>query len=632
MKAIAQLALCTLALTVLVAGCEDDDSDTADKPRRGFSQSTRNHVHGFAYADGPVSGARIRVYSTGGQLLADEPRETERGGTFFVRERDLPANYRVVATGGRHRGRPFKGELRAEVRRDDGAVIHLSPVSTITSDYMEQHRGAGLAKATDEVHEHLAIPKALDTEDLRVYDRYFDGKAFLTRAGGAGGVKAYAKRLAKRAAGDGPRVAFPRRASNAVGTFVLEYFATKALDAAWGQALSAIGVKDVTEQQLDEINKTLKQLDGDLSKIGITLSSVHAKLEQAEYDRSVKILPTAKIKHFNEQLLWMTTTRKLEDQQSIRKSLVGRNGYIPKDLQAVPTAFNEAFIDPPPGVSQLMAVYGEVVRAKSETSPIFTAADNALILRAYEYYDAYFLSAVNAVVMWRRATGADEVASLVIKKAKDDRSNHRKTAPSDMPEDGAVDTRTKLYWKAQGNSICGAFGGGSNDPSKRPAALNAGQPDPASRSLRPAGGGFKNWRLANADELQQLSGKKTFPPTWLRDHGFDDFPYAASHCGARFFLFSSEYEPKPSQSSGRPWKVGKRECPGEPDRLSRLPDKAAIHGPPLVAGLSGVGTIQCAFVGPSDAPLARKRPELQPGKRSGPSLVARELKQGERYW
>ncbi len=602
------LATALLALPIGLSACaSDEEYDPSEE-----SKSPHEHyLIGFAYADGPIRGAHLRVYSIDGELLADEPRATEAKGTFYVEEPDLPAHYTVVATGGTHEGKPFKGELRAEVRDDDGAVIHLSPVSTITSHHMEQNPDASHDEATDEVHEHLAIPSALETDDLRLHDRYFHGDPFLAEARRSGGVRAHAKELAEDAAGDGPSKAFPGRASNQVDAAgaLISYFLTKVADEAVARGMLAASG---TDKQLEKVHETLAEIKG-------TLSGIQAALAEAKYAEIVKPLPLTKIDYALKKLQFVTSHGDANDGKAVLNDLTREGGYIENNLQGAFEEFHRAFTAPGPGQTELMTAFGDVAKRKSAAFPMFTPADNKRIFAAYDYYDLYLVTALYEIAVWRREHKREGELKSEVKEVLEQRKKHAATLPSKMPHAGLVDTRTSLYW----HNSDGAEIGGIHCSIFHTVRGQAGHLNYTSE------GGFKNWRLAKWGELEALvkdRGRQK-ASDWLETHGVRKGEFAK--CGGEF-IYSGDIalDANALKASGELT----RRC------------QPHMAGPPYVGALRHSGAPVCVSHGGPLTTAKGKSPRLgaysarvarvsDPKTRKVSALYVREINlPGERYW
>lgn len=545
MRRIGRAGVCAVGLAALVAtaGCGSDGGDSKPQAR----PPKPNYVHGFAYLQGPVSGATVSVYAKDGKLLARHAGETEKRGTFFMRVPKLPADYRVVAQGGRHLGKPFRGELRAEVRGDSGDVIHLNPVSTVVSHRVEQRPDVKLDKVENQVKDHLAIPAELDVKDLRVNRRYFNGRAFLRRAKPRGGVKAFSRKLASdvgsgadphaflgaastRAPGGKASTRAPTGAGKAStrAPAVVGDPASDLLDslvknagakvggnaAGWILAkLSAGGILPPSE--LDKINAQLIAINQQLAEIKVALGEISQDLKQQGYNQIVDTLPLAKIDHVQGELAWLIAHPTSADRNTVINTLVGTattTGYIESNLQDAPELFGRAFTGGFDG-TKLVAAYGQVALKKSPNVPFFTPADSGKIFSAYDYYDLYLLQGLDAVVEWMHAKGETDRPKDLVGDVVDKRKTvYAPTLPTRLPADGVVDTRSRLLWQNQ------TFVG-----------LTFKQAVDSLNDLRSGGGDFQ---LPEPGQFQDLIKDRggASPCDYLRPRGFDKALMGSQTC------------------------------------------------------------------------------------------------------
>ena len=483
-------------LTLGFAGCNSDD------PKPAQRSASPKFVHGWAYAGGPISDARIRVLTTGGKEIADRPAATEKGGTFYIRVRNLPADYRVVVTGGRDGGRPFKGELRTEVRRDSGAAVHLSPVSTVVSHHLASHPAGGPEAAEDRVMRQLQVPAGIDAEDLRLGNRFFSGRAFVREARRReGGINELTRKVASDAGAKGTPHPYgdtnpiPITSGGPAEDFLkslIDSAAEKLKDEAAGWVLAQLGIggSGLTDAELVKINAQLAAISQQLTEIKAQLGEISADLKQLGYDQIVDGLPLSKIDHVQGELKWLAEHPKSTDRQSVIETLVGtssRAGYIESNLQDVADSFNRAYTG---GFdrTKLVDAYGQVALKKSPTLPMFTPKDSQRIFAAYAYYDLYLLQGLDAVVEWKHSRGEkDRPKDLILDVARKRKDVYDKTLPSKLPAEGVVDSRSSLMWRNVFGR--GYFGGTSNAV----AGLN-----------RTAANGFKNWTLPSMAQLQSV--------------------------------------------------------------------------------------------------------------------------------
>lgn len=110
-------------------------------------------LSGTVYSSGPVAGAHIQVLSEGGEVLADADDATDPFGRFDLADLDLPATFRIEASGGTVFGVPSSATLKADgASADLAAGIQVNPLSTLWSEC----RDKGVGPSADELDARLA--------------------------------------------------------------------------------------------------------------------------------------------------------------------------------------------------------------------------------------------------------------------------------------------------------------------------------------------------------------------------------------------------------------------------------------------------------------------------------------------
>lgn len=98
----------------------------------------------------PVQGATVVLQDEAGKVLLEAPRRTAETGHFsFEVPPTLPRSFRVVITGGTHRGQPFNDTLLLDVQ--DYSVLQtalaVDAVTTLRSLHRQRHPGMTLVQA-----------------------------------------------------------------------------------------------------------------------------------------------------------------------------------------------------------------------------------------------------------------------------------------------------------------------------------------------------------------------------------------------------------------------------------------------------------------------------------------------------
>ncbi|MDB5098124.1 MAG: hypothetical protein JWM80_2545 [Cyanobacteria bacterium RYN_339] len=245
----------------------------------------RGVIHGLVTVDGPLVGATVRVTALDGTPLGTVDTNadvTNANGVYLIPKADTPADFRMVATGGTVNGKPFVGELRAEIRAHQQFTgsAPLNPLTTIASAYTEAHPDRSLAQAQAAVKTFLKIPQAFNLGwDLVKQPQYIDTAAYAAHVEQLGGHLRYAKQLVAELDAGGTH---PLGTANAyrlqqaqllaaplewLGEKVLTSIAEKLGSEAMGKLLDAAGVGDKDQAKLLEIRKQIDDLAQQVSDV-----------------------------------------------------------------------------------------------------------------------------------------------------------------------------------------------------------------------------------------------------------------------------------------------------------------------------------------------------------------------------
>lgn len=185
-KAFLYQVLILIILAALFAGCSSSDSDTVTTKKNNNGGAAGLAITG-AVQDGPISGARVYLYSrTTGEILnlcgstlgGPCEAETDANGEFTMRidpDADLD-DIMVVAMGGEdvETGVNFDGlELKAPLEMFEGTEVSVTPATTLISLRLEA--GDALADVKTRVAQWLGVSEEdldnLPTEDPDMMQR-----------------------------------------------------------------------------------------------------------------------------------------------------------------------------------------------------------------------------------------------------------------------------------------------------------------------------------------------------------------------------------------------------------------------------------------------------------------------------
>jgi len=264
---------------------------------------------GWVSVGEPVAGASLTVYNIKGKRIY-QTKEPATGdlGSFLTTVKNLPPDFKVVASGGSFQGEMFPAVLSADYRnfQPQSDIIYVNAVTTMVSTYLERNPGIPLSQATLAVKNFLEIPQGVEIgPQLRGRETYFSHQIFIAEAAAGGGVSEYVDQLITEMEGKvtHPFIghALPGGGNGllggmgpGVGGYVVDKLAGGAIAWAGGKALGwglgkiGLDFPDETgeklaqmQAQLDEISRQLDNLKSQLDEIYGKLS---AEIKQTEYN------------------------------------------------------------------------------------------------------------------------------------------------------------------------------------------------------------------------------------------------------------------------------------------------------------------------------------------------------------
>jgi hypothetical protein len=236
---------------------------------------------GSVTVDEAVLGATIRVFDKQGNLLYEQENATEGfEGRFEIPSeatRPFPMDFRVVATGGTHRGEPFQGELVCDGLKWPVEILGLNPVTTLIARYRDHHPDIPLAEAQERVRRYLMIPA--EEELVGHLKPYFSGEEFLRQAADMGGPNAFIDTLVL--AIDDPNVPWvpplgPPGPGGTLGPLksfmgsLADDLVAELIGWAFGELMTSIFGEeaDIVSQKLDQIINLLQALSNQVDQLG----------------------------------------------------------------------------------------------------------------------------------------------------------------------------------------------------------------------------------------------------------------------------------------------------------------------------------------------------------------------------
>jgi hypothetical protein len=312
-------------------------------PSAGAASTNRSirfvQVHALA-AGGPhplpVVDARIRVLSsrhrgsrrtiargrTGFTGTAVAVADTKRG-TSFRRARHLdqahqariPRHFTVQVSGGLIDGKRFRGKLLGKVQHHGKrpVTIEVNPATTLSVMYCRRHKALAMRVCRRSVARFLDLSGGTNLTTDLIGGQVLDGRQLLQSAGGAGGLGRYLKQLTREMGHPGSITTHPFHSPDRNLSYVksplpkmvgltpnVQTDSGSWFETLYGYAQTANGVAkfvnsitslvnfaggggDQAAQQLQQIDKTLIEVQSQIAQLQTEVSSIDAKVDKGDF-------------------------------------------------------------------------------------------------------------------------------------------------------------------------------------------------------------------------------------------------------------------------------------------------------------------------------------------------------------
>lgn len=444
----ARLAAALVLAAVLVAGCGSKSGDSATASGNSTTTATTaKAIGGSVSLGGPITGATVKIFDVGGNPvdLNTSPHNvdtTDRKGLYGIVTKSLPADFRIVISGGKLDGVPLGADLVGDVANFSGRLVFVNAATTLAATYRDTHPGMTVADAQTAVKNYLAISQAVDISSRMIkLQSDFDHAAFLTIAAGNGGVTAYiATLVAEMNAGTSKTRSFKSAATAQsrdvtlvsptgvlIGTLETS-LGTQVVGAVagpiFGAVLKAIGPPLYTNPNKDVLDK-LDKLDDKMT----LLSNSIAALQQAVISTTWQTSFNTTAGQLNPAISLIQDTnanlREIADyadptqhkpyidqvQASILDSFKANTTAT---LSNQATTIHNALMSPATGADGLIVIYS---KARSTEQDFFTPNQSTQIQVMYDYYHLYQLA---LEVLTENYKGMYENSNSTVDKAKSD--------------------------------------------------------------------------------------------------------------------------------------------------------------------------------------------------------------------
>ena len=288
-----------LAVVIAAAGFGAPAPLTAEVP--AAAEPVAPHSSGWVDVGPPLVGAEVHVVGADGTKIAG-PALTDDGGFYRLDVAEVPADARVVATGGTYGAAPFDGTLSALVERyPDGTVAptFVTVATTLQVERLDAAPGTAAADAAAEVATILGLGNGQMSLgiDVALAESVVPQDELLRVAAANGGFDAFADRLVRRDAAAldlVPRARFALVAPGAaaaaadgdmvgdIAQFVGKLILGKGADV----VIKAIGL-DHQQNALNNIYSQLRSLDQQVKDLTVQVQDLAGRIEAIAFQNEV---------------------------------------------------------------------------------------------------------------------------------------------------------------------------------------------------------------------------------------------------------------------------------------------------------------------------------------------------------
>lgn len=463
------LVTCWLGLIVVLLcgvffGC--DDSDTESTTVRGWVSATE-----------PISGADLVFFDIHENQIG-EPKHAATGnhGSFAVKIKNLPTDFRVTASGGRYQGDVFTAMFSADcLAYEPSNVVHINAVTTMVSAYLDRHPEKSIEEARKVIKEYLEIPDWVDIgSGLAGSERFFSHSLFMSESAANGGLRKYLNQLIDEIDYD-PEITNPFQSQplpppEGTGSSIALGLAEGAASYVGGEALGW-GLKETgiwnPDKDVEEMQRTVANISFQLDQLRNECKYYHDQLSQqvlkAQYDNKRHELDTliSAIFDTKDRLASLVTDPPSDDPDYIEDErqriitmiydkLIGSSKEIPLKLE---------------NPDSLIVMYNKILkgrhrflRADVTNDAIKTQFDyfiklqEWLLLLEVEYY--------HAIGEGTRKDGTEYHPNITkaIEQFREDTDNQKDLLKTPIPENTMIDVKNRNMIATEVPKICLSIG------------------------------------------------------------------------------------------------------------------------------------------------------------------------------
>ena len=430
------LSIILLMSTAFVGGCS-----------QGMTEA-HSVLQGWVSAYGPVSEATITVYSTSGKkIYSSGDPVTGDHGSFLVPVKNLPEDFRIVASDGNCEGQKFSGELIADYRgfNPETDTVYINAVTTMVSSYLDKNEDKTLQEAEAVLKAYLEIPEYITTGSGLIGSyKYFNPFCYMQEAESNGGFTQFTGTLVTGIGPSSTTRAFVfeggtnellQGVGSDVAGFVAGGLATGALSylggnvMGWGMSQLGLGFGDKTAEALEEIKHQLEVLQEQMKQMQQQLVQISQQLDHLEAQMQQlgnQLLSEIKQTNYDTRVGQMISL--INSICSIRNSVTVFVSNPPADIDvmnyqrdAIMTRIENELLNHENDINSqltgigmstpLLKVWSQIVKSQHL---FLTSADSARVKAQFDYFDTIQLWLTELLVEYHHTKAtAEETGSAM---------------------------------------------------------------------------------------------------------------------------------------------------------------------------------------------------------------------------
>ncbi|MBF0550534.1 MAG: hypothetical protein HQK60_08360 [Deltaproteobacteria bacterium] len=324
---------------------------------------------GWVLLDKPVSGATVSICDTKNGIIYGNIAVTASNGAYYVENKYLPDEFRIVVTGGTYNGQPFSGKIIREVHSFDSEYFYkVNDITTLLAAYRDRHPEKTYAQAQQVITSFLKVPGAFTIDEVidfcDYYKQVYDPDEFVqAMIKQMGGVKfnEFIDLLVDEI-DEGAYYPFRSTSRGAIGVII-----GKIIGGIF-EGLELVGqIFDIMDQQgqaakIDAILQQLDEVQGQLKQISASLDQMRQRIDTAVWIGVIQRVQNAKDRietDYNTLRKYVIVYKTPGSEAGRKKWLADNTASIIKDYPLLLTAIHNTVVGAL-GVQPALSEWGQL--------------------------------------------------------------------------------------------------------------------------------------------------------------------------------------------------------------------------------------------------------------------------------